>query len=64
LPSFEIAPPAGGDSVEPAAVCHFSGYLVGYSWDSFDPTSYGDIYGRMLLQRVVNPEVSLLLLDD
>ena len=64
LPSFEIAPPAGGDNGKPAAACHVSGYFVGYAWDSFDPTWYGDIYGRMLLQSVVNPGLWLLLLGD
>jgi hypothetical protein len=65
LGSFEIAPPGGGYNEYPAAGCHNSGYLVTYSRDPLDPTIYGDIYGRMLLEpRVVNPGLWLLLLGN
>jgi len=64
LPSFEIAPPAGGDNENPAAGCHNSGYFVTYSRDIFDLNIHADIYGRMLLERAINPGLWLLLLDD
>jgi len=65
LGSFEIDPPGGGDHYLTAAGCHNSGYLVTYTRDPGDPSIYGDIYGRMLLEPwVVNPGLWLLLLGN
>jgi len=64
LPPFEIAPPGGGDNEDPAAACHVTGYFVPYSWDPSDPSIYSDIYGRMLLEPVLNPGLWLLLLGN
>lgn len=65
LQSFEIDPPGGGSHKWfPAVGCHNSGYLVTYSQDPLDPSIYGDIYGRMLLERGVNPGLWLLLLGN
>jgi len=62
---FEIDPPGGGDHYLTAAGCHNSGYLVTYTRDPGDPSIYGDIYGRMLLEPwVVNPGLWLLLLGN
>lgn len=54
---FEIAPPAGGDNENPAIGSQSSGYFITYTWDSFTPTTYGDVYGKMYVKPTPAPPV-------
>ncbi|MFC2043115.1 hypothetical protein ACFLUA_03075 [Chloroflexota bacterium] len=47
LNDFEISPGGFGDNRYPAVGTHLSGYFVTYQWQSFEPGSINDIYGRI-----------------
>ena len=42
----EISPGGFGDNRYPAVGTHLSGYLVTYQWQSWEPGSINDLYGR------------------
>ena len=44
---FEVNPGWLGDNANPAVATHLSGNFVAYEWESWEPGSSSDLYGRM-----------------
>jgi hypothetical protein len=53
LEGFEVAPGGGGDNLRPTVATSRAGYLVAYSWQSWEPHTMAELYGRFWSSHAV-----------